>query len=204
MCISSVKLVPWLGVNLHHLLSDGAEVYTPSRRSLTSYAISKAIHLRWVINELLRSLSVIYGSVYTLPCVHCKKKKKKLSQLKFKETSFSRFLRFLNLFFRIFLNFLLYKLLILLYKQQEVEQTQKSAGAGCLKLLSLPNFFFFLQCIKCRFNWKQVMEKYYTVILLQCIHFLEKFKTTNFFSLYQLKQTHDKHNKSSPFFITLN
>ncbi len=27
--------------------------------------------------------------------------------------------------------------------KQEVEKTQKSAEAGCLKLLSLPNFFFF-------------------------------------------------------------
>ncbi len=31
--------------------------------------------------------------------------------------------------------------------KQEVEKTQKSAEAGCLKILSLPNFFF-LQCSK--------------------------------------------------------
>ncbi len=43
MCISSVKPVPWLAVNLHHLLSNGAAFNTPSRRSLTSYAISLSI-----------------------------------------------------------------------------------------------------------------------------------------------------------------
>ncbi len=51
MRISSVKPVPWLAVNLHHLFSNGAAFNTQSRRSLTSYAISrsesKAIHLRF-------------------------------------------------------------------------------------------------------------------------------------------------------------
>ncbi len=32
--------------------------------------------------------------------------------------------------------------------KQEVEKTQKSAEAGCLKLLSLPNFFFFTVTLK--------------------------------------------------------
>ncbi len=40
MRISSVKPVLWLVVNLHQVLSDGAAFNTPSRRSLTSYAIS--------------------------------------------------------------------------------------------------------------------------------------------------------------------
>ncbi len=43
MCISSVKLVLWLVVNLHHLLSDGAAFTTQSRSSLTSYAISRPL-----------------------------------------------------------------------------------------------------------------------------------------------------------------
>ncbi len=43
MCISSVKPVPWLAVHRHHLLSNGAAFNTPSRRSLTSYAISLSI-----------------------------------------------------------------------------------------------------------------------------------------------------------------
>ncbi len=51
MRISSVKTVLWLAVNLHHLLSNGAAFNTHSRRSLTSYAISRsishAIHLRF-------------------------------------------------------------------------------------------------------------------------------------------------------------
>ncbi len=50
MCISSVKPVPWLVVNLHHLLLNGAAINTQSQRPLTSYVIScslsKAIHLR--------------------------------------------------------------------------------------------------------------------------------------------------------------
>ncbi len=51
MCISSVKTVLWLAVNLHHLFSNGVAFNTQSRRSLTSYAISRslshAIHLRF-------------------------------------------------------------------------------------------------------------------------------------------------------------
>ncbi len=51
MRISSVKTVLWLAVNLHHLFSNGAAFNTQSRRSLTSYAISRslshAIHLRF-------------------------------------------------------------------------------------------------------------------------------------------------------------
>ncbi len=50
MRISSVKLVPWLAVNLHHVLSKGAAFNTQSCSSLTSYvisrSISKVIHLR--------------------------------------------------------------------------------------------------------------------------------------------------------------
>ncbi len=34
--------------------------------------------------------------------------------------------------------------------KQEVEKTQKSAEAGCLKILSLPNFFFFFYSVV---NW---------------------------------------------------
>ncbi len=42
MRISSVKPVPWLAVNLHHLFSNGAAFNTQSRSSLTSYAISRS------------------------------------------------------------------------------------------------------------------------------------------------------------------
>ncbi len=63
MRISSVKPVPWLALNLHHLFSDGAVFNTRSRSSQTSYA-----YIDWYItfdmNTILRSLSVIYGSVY--------------------------------------------------------------------------------------------------------------------------------------------
>ncbi len=43
MRILSVKPVPWLAVNLHHLLSNGAAFNTQSRRSLTSYAILRSL-----------------------------------------------------------------------------------------------------------------------------------------------------------------
>ncbi len=43
MCISSVKPVLWLLINLHHLFSNGAAVNAQSRSSLTSYAISCSI-----------------------------------------------------------------------------------------------------------------------------------------------------------------
>ncbi len=63
MRISSVKPVPWLALNLHHLFSNGAVFNTRSRSSQTSYA-----YIDWYItfdmNAILRSLSVIYGSVY--------------------------------------------------------------------------------------------------------------------------------------------
>ncbi len=63
MRISSVKPVPWLALNLHHLFSNGAVFNTRSRSSQTSYA-----YIDWYItfdmNTILRSLSVIYGSVY--------------------------------------------------------------------------------------------------------------------------------------------
>ncbi len=63
MRISSVKPVPWLTVNLHHLFSNGAAFNTQSHSSQTSYA-----YIDWYIafdmNAILRSLSVIYGSVY--------------------------------------------------------------------------------------------------------------------------------------------
>ncbi len=51
MCISSVKTVLWLAVNLHHLFSNGGAVNTQTHISLTSNAISRslshAIHLRF-------------------------------------------------------------------------------------------------------------------------------------------------------------
>ncbi len=51
MCISSVKTVLWLAVNLHQLFSNGAVFNAQSRSSLTSYAISRsllhAIHVHW-------------------------------------------------------------------------------------------------------------------------------------------------------------
>ncbi len=63
MRISSVKQVPWLALNLHHLFSNGAVFNTQSRSSQTSYA-----YIDWYItfdmNTILRSLSVNYGSVY--------------------------------------------------------------------------------------------------------------------------------------------
>ncbi len=63
MRISSVKPVPWLALNLHHLFSNGAVFNTLGRSSQTSYA-----YIDWYItfdmNTILRSLSVIYGSVY--------------------------------------------------------------------------------------------------------------------------------------------
>ncbi len=43
MRISSVKPVPWLAANLHHLFSNGAAFNTLSRRSLTSDAISRSL-----------------------------------------------------------------------------------------------------------------------------------------------------------------
>ncbi len=43
MRISSVKPVPWLAVNLHHLFSNGAAFNTRSRSSLTSDAISRSL-----------------------------------------------------------------------------------------------------------------------------------------------------------------
>ncbi len=43
MRISSVKPIPWLEVNLHHLFSNGAAFNTQSRRSLTSDAISLSL-----------------------------------------------------------------------------------------------------------------------------------------------------------------
>ncbi len=63
MRISSVKPVPWLALNLHHLFSNGAAFNTQSRKSLTSYAISCS-YRRWYISRYMRSLSVNYGSVY--------------------------------------------------------------------------------------------------------------------------------------------
>ncbi len=54
--ISSVKPVLSLLVNIHHVLSDGAAFNTQSRRSLTSYAISRSlseeIHLRLWMQQL--------------------------------------------------------------------------------------------------------------------------------------------------------
>ncbi len=47
MRISSVKPVPWLAVNLHHLFSNGAAFNTQSRSSLTSYAI-RVQNRRWI------------------------------------------------------------------------------------------------------------------------------------------------------------
>ncbi len=82
MRISSVKPVPWLVVNLHHLFSNRAAVNTQSRRSLTSYAISsslsKAIHLQTgdgdlvLIKEpaLLRRCAWSYRSIYGPALIH--------------------------------------------------------------------------------------------------------------------------------------
>ncbi len=56
MRISSVKLVLWLVVNLHHLLSDGAAFNTQCRRSLTSYT------------TLSRSLSQMNRLWYCVAC----------------------------------------------------------------------------------------------------------------------------------------
>ncbi len=61
MRISSVKPVSWLAVN--HLFSNGAAFNTQSRKSLTSYAISRSYRRRY-ISRYMRSLSVNYGSVY--------------------------------------------------------------------------------------------------------------------------------------------
>ncbi len=47
MCISSVKTVLWLAVNLHHLFSNGAAFNTQSCSSLTSYTI-RAQNRRWI------------------------------------------------------------------------------------------------------------------------------------------------------------
>ncbi len=60
MRISSVKPAPWLALNLHHLLSDGAAVNTQSRSSLTSYAditfiIADESHS--IMNVISRSLT---------------------------------------------------------------------------------------------------------------------------------------------------
>ncbi len=57
------KAVPWLALNLHHLFSNGAAFNTQSRRSLTSYTISRSYRRRY-ISRYMRSLSVNYGSVY--------------------------------------------------------------------------------------------------------------------------------------------
>ncbi len=50
MCVSSVKTVLWLAVNLHQLFSHGVAFNTQNHSSLTSYAISRSlshsIHLR--------------------------------------------------------------------------------------------------------------------------------------------------------------
>ncbi len=58
--------------------------------------------------------------------------------------------------------------------KQEVEKTQKSAEAGCLKLLSLPNFFF--------------LQWYSTVV---CIFFTSIF--TSSFICSQAQSTHLTH-----------
>ncbi len=57
MRISSLKPVPWLAVNLHHLFSNGAAFNTQSRKSLTSYAISRS-YRRPYISRYMRSLPV--------------------------------------------------------------------------------------------------------------------------------------------------
>ncbi len=69
ICISSVKPVPWLAVNLHHVLSKGGAFNTQSRSSLTSYvisrSISKVIHLRlwtWYCIDCLEAAADVFGS----------------------------------------------------------------------------------------------------------------------------------------------
>ncbi len=80
MRISSLKPVPWLAVNLHHLFSNGAAFNTQSCRSLTSYAIShswsKAIHLRFWTRYCLACQWVAFTSVafifgWTIPLQLC-------------------------------------------------------------------------------------------------------------------------------------
>ncbi len=57
MRITSVKPVPWLAVNLHHLFSNGAAFNTQSRRSLTSYAI-RAQNGRCIACDIERDICV--------------------------------------------------------------------------------------------------------------------------------------------------
>ncbi len=74
MRISSVKPVPWLALNLHHLFSNRAAVNTQSRRSLTSYAISRSLskmnrQVSWLFKwNSNRSLSVLCLSVVSSSC----------------------------------------------------------------------------------------------------------------------------------------
>ncbi len=61
MRISSVKQVPWLAANLHHLFSSGAAFNTQSHRSLTSYAILHSLSTEAIScitsNYILHTLS---------------------------------------------------------------------------------------------------------------------------------------------------
>ncbi len=72
--------------------------------------------------------------------MHCKKKTKKKKQFSLKilsQPAKADFCVFSTYFLGTFSTFCCINL------KQEVEKTQKSAEAGCLKILSLPNFFFF-------------------------------------------------------------
>ncbi len=75
------------------------------------------------------------------------KKKKKLGKLKIlRQPASADFWIFSTYFLGNFSTFCCINL------KQEVEKTQKSAESGCLKILSLPNFFFFfysvVECFK--------------------------------------------------------
>ncbi len=59
MRISSVKPVPWLAVNLHHLFSNSFEFNTWSRSSQTSDAISRSYRRRFICNNESQTKSII-------------------------------------------------------------------------------------------------------------------------------------------------
>ncbi len=90
---------------------------------------------------LSESVTLLFLSVthLTQEQLHCKKKKE-LGYLKIlSQPAKADFWVFSTYFLGNFSTFCCINL------KQEVEKTQKSAEAGCLKILSLPNFFF-LQC----------------------------------------------------------
>ncbi len=68
--------------------------------------------------------------------VHCKKKKKKLGYLKILSQP-------AKADFWVFSTYILGNFSTFCYIKQEVEKTQKSAEAGCLKFYVCPTFFFY-------------------------------------------------------------